>query len=179
MVGLLAQARRISGLTQAEVARLAGTSRATLSAYEHGRRSPTLQTLERILDVMERELAIVPSVEINEHLDDDGSSFFVPTALRRLPTEQAVARIVLPRHFNLATRGYALELHLRSDRVFAYGLILNDGRPDDIADFIDGALLIDAWPDLELSAVVRAAWQPLIDHTMRRPVYEFLRLLTR
>ena len=46
---LVAEARQSSGLSQGDVARRAGTSRPTLSAYEHGQRNPTLDTLERVL----------------------------------------------------------------------------------------------------------------------------------
>ena len=46
---LLEQARVSSGMTQDELARRAGTSRPTLSAYEHGRKSPTVATFARIL----------------------------------------------------------------------------------------------------------------------------------
>ena len=49
MSTLMAMARRDSGMSQAEVARRAGTSRPTLSAYEGGSRNPTLDTLERVL----------------------------------------------------------------------------------------------------------------------------------
>ena len=40
--------RRKAGLTQTELARIAGTSQPTIAAYETGRKSPTLQTLSRI-----------------------------------------------------------------------------------------------------------------------------------
>jgi transcriptional regulator with XRE-family HTH domain len=40
--------RRTAGLTQAELARAAGTSQPTIAAYESGRKSPTLNTLARI-----------------------------------------------------------------------------------------------------------------------------------
>ena len=40
--------RRKAGLTQTELARMAGTSQPTIAAYEAGRKSPTLQTLSRI-----------------------------------------------------------------------------------------------------------------------------------
>jgi transcriptional regulator with XRE-family HTH domain len=40
--------RRTAGLTQAELARAAGTSQPTIAAYESGRKSPTLTTLSRI-----------------------------------------------------------------------------------------------------------------------------------
>ena len=38
-----------AGLTQEELAHRAGTSRPTLSAYEHGRKSPTVATFARLL----------------------------------------------------------------------------------------------------------------------------------
>ncbi|MDQ4039924.1 MAG: helix-turn-helix domain-containing protein [Actinomycetota bacterium] len=46
---ILSEARRRAGLSQDELAERAGTSRPTLSSYENGRRSPTLQTATRIL----------------------------------------------------------------------------------------------------------------------------------
>ena len=47
--GLLQLARLKAGLSQAEVARRAGVSTAMVSAYERGRRQPTLPTLMRLL----------------------------------------------------------------------------------------------------------------------------------
>ena len=46
---LLRRARVAGGLSQEELARRAGTSRPTLSAYEHGRKSPTPATAARLL----------------------------------------------------------------------------------------------------------------------------------
>lgn len=43
-------ARRNAGLTQVELADRARTSQAAVSAYESGRRSPSVETLCRILD---------------------------------------------------------------------------------------------------------------------------------
>ena len=40
--------RKTSGLTQRRIAELAGTSQPTIAAYENGRKSPTLDTVERI-----------------------------------------------------------------------------------------------------------------------------------
>lgn len=42
-------ARAETGLSQRELARRAGTSQATLSAYESGNKSPSLDTLARII----------------------------------------------------------------------------------------------------------------------------------
>lgn len=46
---LLRAVRRRSSLTQAELARLSGTSQPVISAYERGRRDPTYGTLSRII----------------------------------------------------------------------------------------------------------------------------------
>jgi transcriptional regulator with XRE-family HTH domain len=46
----LRHARQRAGLTQSRLARRAGTSQATLSAYERGRKHPSVETLSRLLD---------------------------------------------------------------------------------------------------------------------------------
>lgn len=55
---LIKQARYRSGLSQRELARRAGTSQATLSAYESGRKSPSLDTLARIIRAAGQDLRI-------------------------------------------------------------------------------------------------------------------------
>ena len=47
---IIRASRRRQGLTQAELARRAGTSQPVISAYEHGRRDPTLETLRRLVE---------------------------------------------------------------------------------------------------------------------------------
>ena len=51
-------ARQRAGLTQSALASLAGTSQEALSAYESGRRQPTIETLTRLLAGTGRRLAI-------------------------------------------------------------------------------------------------------------------------
>lgn len=46
---LIRMARRQAGLTQQTLAKRAGTSQAAVSAYESGRRSPSVDTLCRLL----------------------------------------------------------------------------------------------------------------------------------
>ena len=46
---LIRAVRRRGGLTQAELARRAGTSQPVISAYEHGHRDPTFGTLRRLI----------------------------------------------------------------------------------------------------------------------------------
>jgi uncharacterized protein len=47
---LLRAVRRRAGLTQAELARRAGTSQPVISAYEHGARDPSVATLRRLVE---------------------------------------------------------------------------------------------------------------------------------
>ena len=42
-------ARRRAGLSQHDLAQRAGTSQATVSAYENGRKQPTIETFHRLL----------------------------------------------------------------------------------------------------------------------------------
>lgn len=55
---LIKLARHDAGLSQRELARRAGTSQATLSAYEAGRKSPSLDTLARIVRAAGQDLRI-------------------------------------------------------------------------------------------------------------------------
>src|SRR4051794_11505903 len=58
----IAAVRAAAGLSQRELARRAGTSGPTLHAYEHGTKSPTVSTLERIARAagFEPELVLWP-----------------------------------------------------------------------------------------------------------------------
>lgn len=51
-------ARRQAGLSQTALAQRAGTSQATLSAYETGRKQPSLATLDRVLAAAGARLAV-------------------------------------------------------------------------------------------------------------------------
>ena len=55
---LIKLARHDAGLSQRALAKQAGTSQATLSAYETGRKSPSLETLARIVRAAGRDLRI-------------------------------------------------------------------------------------------------------------------------
>lgn len=63
-------ARQRAGLTQRALATLAGTSQATVSAYERGRKQPSLATLSRLLAAAGSRLAVEPAerpvIEVSE-----------------------------------------------------------------------------------------------------------------
>lgn len=58
---LLRDARRRVGLTQAQLAELSGTSQATLSAYERGSKTPSADTLARVLAAAGVRLTTAPA----------------------------------------------------------------------------------------------------------------------
>jgi hypothetical protein len=57
---LIAEIRRTAGLSQAELARRCGVQRSVLSAYEHGRRQPSVAALARIASAGGMALEISP-----------------------------------------------------------------------------------------------------------------------
>jgi len=58
---LIRRARREAGLTQAELARRAATSQSAVAAYESGAKTPTVETLERLLRAAGQRLESGPS----------------------------------------------------------------------------------------------------------------------
>lgn len=73
---LLRTVRRRQGMTQAELARRAGTSQPVISAYEHDRRDPTFGTLRRLIESTGERLLVTagapasdltPPADLDEH----------------------------------------------------------------------------------------------------------------
>jgi transcriptional regulator with XRE-family HTH domain len=160
---LLERARRSAGLSQDALARLAGTSRPTLSAYEHGRKSPTLATAARLLAEAGFELAAVPRVTFTETITSRGRVVAVPSALPRLSVRDALATVTLPLHLAWSGRQRReYRLADRGDRARVYEVVLREGGPEDVRRYVDGALLVDLWDDLVLPREVRAAWAPVV-----------------
>jgi transcriptional regulator with XRE-family HTH domain len=162
--GLLVQVRHAAGLSQGELARRARTSRPTLSAYEHGRKSPTLATTERLLAEAGYQLSAEPRITFTDHPDRRGHPHPVPDRLPRLPLAQAMARVAVPLHLEWSDQGREVELSDRHQRARFYEVVLREGRPTDVLTYIDGALLVDLWPDIVLPHAIRAAWAPVVEN---------------
>jgi transcriptional regulator with XRE-family HTH domain len=69
---VLSRARKRAGLTQAELARRAGTSQPVISAYEHGRRDPSIETLRRLVRAAGAELELGIGVRAGTELPPAG-----------------------------------------------------------------------------------------------------------
>lgn len=159
---LLEEARRKAGLTQEQLAQRACTSRTTVSAYENGRKMPTLDTAERLLTASGFEFDIRPRVTFRRVAGARGHVFEVPDQLPSLPPQKALATVTLPLSLNWSQPGREYRLKDRSERARVYEAVLREGGPDDVLTYIDGALLADLWDELVLPRDVRAAWEPLI-----------------
>ncbi|MCZ4275133.1 helix-turn-helix transcriptional regulator [Rhodococcoides yunnanense] len=166
--GLVERARRAAGLTQGELARRAHTSRPTLSAYENGRKSPSLETLERLLGEAGFDVEAVPRVEFVDVPGTRGRVYRVPTSLPRLPVAEALATVVLPLDLNWSSPGREFRLADRVERARLYENVLREGRPEDVLRYIDGVLLVDVWTELVLPRDVRTAWEFVVDALPRR-----------
>jgi transcriptional regulator with XRE-family HTH domain len=160
---MLAEARRAAGLTQDELASRAGTSRPTLSSYEHGHRSPTLATATRILAAAGYELTTTPTITFTEQPAKHGRAVLVPSHLPRLDAAQALATVTLPLHLNWSHPGRTFDLSDRRQRARVYEIVLREGNQDDLLTYLDGLLLAD----LVLPRDVRAAWEPLVTRTSK------------
>jgi hypothetical protein len=133
-----------------------------LSAYEHGRKSPSLDTLERLLSGAGFELVAQPRITFTTVTGPRGRTIVVPDRLPRLAAVDALATVRLPLTVNWSQPGRLFRLADRGERARVYELVLREGAAEDVARYIDGALLVDLWDELVLPAYVRAAWSPLI-----------------
>jgi transcriptional regulator with XRE-family HTH domain len=59
----LRDARTAAGLSQSELAERAGTSQATISAYENGTKQPSVSTLSRLLAATGSRLTVAPAAQ--------------------------------------------------------------------------------------------------------------------
>lgn len=149
------------GLTQESVARRSGTSQPTLSAYERGTKSPTLAVAERILHSLGFDLALQPRVTFREVHGDLGRTYLVPDQLWRVEPPACFAPVDgqdaegKPRRFNMLNRDRRIE---------GYTWLLRHGYEQQLFAHLDGALLVDVWPDVapRLTPDLRHLWHPLI-----------------
>lgn len=96
-------------------------------------------------------------------LDRRGKPFDVLDELPHLDPERALATVELPLHVYWSGPRGPWQLAVKAERVEAYRTLLREGLAEDIAQFVDGDLLVDAWDGMFLPREIRAAWKPLID----------------
>lgn len=160
-------ARRAAGLSQAELARIARTTQSAISEYERRRKSPALEVAERLLAAADAGLMVVPQIAF-ERVDAPGlSPFYVPDRVWPLLPPLCFSRVRMPDP-RRRTDQEVWNLADREDRIRFYELVLCEGTEETILWSVDGALLVDAWPELKLPAPVRKAWEPVVRAALGR-----------
>lgn len=156
---LLEAARLARGLTQEAVARRAGTSQPTLSAYERGTRSPTLAVARRIWRTLDFDLGLVPRVAFHE-MTVGRAKYVVPDQLWRLDPRDCFE----PWTVTTSAGRRTFDPGDRASRVAAYAWLLLHGNEALLFTRLDGALLVDAWPDIapHLPEALRDEWSRLV-----------------
>ena len=163
---LIKQARLRAGLSQSALAQAAGTSRTTISAYEHGHKSPTLETAERLLGHVGYEMALDRRLDFVQRTSKRGRPFCVQTALPWLTAKEALATVTLPLHLNWSHSKRKWRLAQRQERARVYEVVLSEGTAADIQKYVDGLLLVDLWEELVLPIEVRSGWEQLIQDAL-------------
>ena len=95
----LVRARRRAGLSQRRLAALAGTSQATVSAYETGRKLPSVPVLERLLRASGAELRVAdaPGMATAAELAERGRRLAEVIALAEALPYRPARRLRYPR----------------------------------------------------------------------------------
>ena len=169
-------ARKARGWTQRQLALAAGTSQPTLSAYERREKSPSLAVTERLIGEAGYSLKLDVTVDFTQVTFNGHDICWIPDRLWRVEPRLCFSKVTFPDGPVSRETGEwvmrAWDLAVREERRRVYGYLLRAGLPLWIYRWVDGALLVDLWPELDLPDLVRDAWQPLIDAARNGPTEE-------
>lgn len=148
-------ARRAAGMSQRRLAAIARTQQSSVSEYELRRKSPTLDVVERLLDAANARLAVKPMVFFELHDDEEIGRFFVPDRLWSVPLPDCFAKVQILRYIFETHDDQVWDLSDEAQRIAYYELALVRAPAQILEDSVDGLLLIQAWPNLDLPQAVR------------------------
>lgn len=167
-------ARKARGWTQRELAGAAGTSQATVSAYERRMKSPALAVTERLIGKAGYSLRLDVTVDFNPVTFDGQTTYQIPNRLWRVEARLSFSKVTFPDWPASRESGDFImrtwDLAVREERRRVYGYLLRESVPVWIYRWVDGALLVDLWDELDLPTHLRAEWQPLIDDARDGPI---------
>jgi transcriptional regulator with XRE-family HTH domain len=156
-------ARTRFGVSQAQLAVWARTQQSSISEYESRRKSPTLEVTQRILAVLDFELAIKPVVGFETREDAEIGEYVVPERLWSVPMPECFAKIQVLGALLKQDRPRVWDLSVESERIDFYGWVIGRGVPQLMLESVDGVLLMQVWDRLDLPTLIREAWQPVLD----------------
>jgi transcriptional regulator with XRE-family HTH domain len=154
-------ARRGAGLTQGELAARAGTTQSAVSMYERRRKVPLLDVAERLMQAAGVDLGMVTLVRWEAELVTPASGFFYPDRLWRVEVPGCFDTVRMVDHVG-GTGQEEWDLRDRVHRRRLFENLLVKGDAEQIMRWVDGALLIDLWDELDLPSRIRAAWEPAV-----------------
>ncbi len=140
-----------------------------MSAYERGLKSPTLRVVDRIIEAAGYELTLVTKVRFEQRFARGVHPFWVPDRLWRGKLPECFATVVLDDHTRFEGRR-RWDLRRRPQRRSMYEMLMRRGKPDELIDWIDGALLVDLWGELKIPQVIHQGWDPIVDLAGNGPV---------
>ena len=145
------------------MADIARTQQSSVSEYESRRKSPTLEVVERLLDAADAELAVKPIIFFERWDHPEVGWFVVPDRLWSVPLPDCFAPVQVLKYVFHTDDNKIWDLSDPIERIEYYELALVHGLDQMLLDSVDGVLLTQAWPHMNLPDVVRTAWQPMID----------------
>jgi len=167
-------ARKARGWTQRELAGAATTSQATVSAYERREKSPSLAVTERLIGEAGYSLRLDVTVDFSPVTFDGQTIYQIPNRLWRVEPRLSFSKVTFPDWPTSRESGDFImrnwDLAVREDRRRVYGYLLRESVPVWIYRWVDGALLVDLWDELDLPDPLRKAWQTLIDDARNGPI---------
>lgn len=167
-------ARKARGWTQRELAGAATTSQATVSAYERREKSPSLAVTERLIGEAGYSLRLDVTVDFSPATFGGQTIYQIPNRLWRVEPRLCFSKVTFPDMPTSRESGEWVmrnwDLAVREERRRVYGYLLRESVPVWIYRWVDGALLVDLWDELDLPDPLHAAWQPLIDDARDGPV---------
>lgn len=153
-------ARRSAHLTQGELAARAGTTQSAVSMYERRRKVPLLDVAERLVQAAGADLGMVTGVTWDAEMVTRISGFCFPDRLWRVEIPGCFDTVRIAEYGGAELGEW--DLRKREDRKGAYAHLLAKGSAQQLMRWVDGALLVDVWDELDLLPRIRAAWAPAV-----------------
>lgn len=127
---------------------------------------------ERLVQAAGWTLALQPRVTFTEYPKPPGHRFpfYVPDRLWRIEVPGCFRTIHYVNLLDEDCHRFWWDLSNREDRTTVYENILTYSSEAHFVQYVDGALLIELWDDLELAEPIRQAWAPLIAANRQAPV---------
>lgn len=141
-----AEARRLVGLTQRQLAGILGVTQPAVAAYESGRRP-----LGRAAAAWLAAVTAAQAVPSRSHGIERGRSIDLPSA-RWTAAVDPGASVELPTRLDWSPRRQpARDLSDPVERGATYAQVLEEGSPADIAVWVDLDALAELWPDVPIA----------------------------